>query len=60
MPGNWRRGASEADLEARLRADAPHAIKAVVVVHNETSTGVTSRIGRAPRGHERASAIPRC
>lgn len=44
-PGNWRRGASESDLEARLLADTQHAIKAVVVVHNETSTGVTSRIG---------------
>jgi alanine-glyoxylate transaminase/serine-glyoxylate transaminase/serine-pyruvate transaminase len=44
VPGNWRRGASEADLEARLRVDAAHAIKAVVVVHNETSTGVTSRL----------------
>jgi len=44
VPGNWRRGASEADLEARLRTDAAHAIKAVVVVHNETSTGVTSRL----------------
>jgi len=33
------------DLERRLTADAPHTFKAVVVVHNETSTGVTSRIG---------------
>ena len=44
-PGNWRRGASDTDLEARLFADTQHAIKAVVVVHNETSTGVASRIG---------------
>ena len=44
VPGNWRRGASAADLEARLAADRGHAIKAVMVVHNETSTGVTSRI----------------
>ncbi len=44
VPGNWRRGASGAELEARLRADADHAVKAVVVVHNETSTGVTSRL----------------
>jgi alanine-glyoxylate transaminase/serine-glyoxylate transaminase/serine-pyruvate transaminase len=44
VPGNWRRGASAADLEARLNSDARHAIKAVVVVHNETATGVTSRI----------------
>jgi len=44
VPGNWRRGASAADLEARLSSDTRHAVKAVVVVHNETSTGVTSRI----------------
>ena len=45
VPGNWRRGASEGDLETRLVADEAHTLKAVVVVHNETSTGVTSRIG---------------
>jgi len=44
MPGNWRRGASEIEIEARLAADTAHAIKAVIVVHNETSTGVTSRL----------------
>jgi len=44
-PGTWRRGALPEEVEARLRADAAHAIKAVVVVHNETSTGATSRIG---------------
>ena len=44
VPGNWRRGASSAELEARLSRDARHEVKAVVVVHNETATGVTSRI----------------
>ncbi len=44
IPGNWRRGARAAEVEARLREDAARAIKAVVVVHNETSTGVTSRL----------------
>ncbi|HXZ13379.1 MAG TPA: aminotransferase class V-fold PLP-dependent enzyme [Candidatus Sulfotelmatobacter sp.] len=44
VPGNWRRGAAPTDLETRLGADREHAIKAVMVVHNETSTGVTSRI----------------
>jgi alanine-glyoxylate transaminase/serine-glyoxylate transaminase/serine-pyruvate transaminase len=44
-PGTWRRGASPEDLEQRLRDDKSHTIRAVVVVHNETSTGVTSRIG---------------
>jgi alanine-glyoxylate transaminase/serine-glyoxylate transaminase/serine-pyruvate transaminase len=44
VPGDWRRGASPEDIEARLSKDPQHAIKAVMVVHNETSTGVTSRI----------------
>jgi alanine-glyoxylate transaminase/serine-glyoxylate transaminase/serine-pyruvate transaminase len=44
VPGNWRRGANAAELESRLAADRGHTIKAVMVVHNETSTGVTSRI----------------
>src|SRR5512134_2816976 len=41
---DWRRGADVAQIEARLREDKDHAIKAVCVVHNETSTGCTSRI----------------
>jgi alanine-glyoxylate transaminase/serine-glyoxylate transaminase/serine-pyruvate transaminase len=45
VPGDWRHGAYPADIEARLAQDSTHAIKAVMVVHNETSTGVTSRIG---------------
>jgi alanine-glyoxylate transaminase/serine-glyoxylate transaminase/serine-pyruvate transaminase len=44
VPGDWRHGASDADLDARLHADPAHTIKAVVVVHNETSTGVVSRL----------------
>jgi alanine-glyoxylate transaminase/serine-glyoxylate transaminase/serine-pyruvate transaminase len=44
VPGSWRRGASPSELEARLRADQQHTVKAVIVVHNETSTGVTSSI----------------
>jgi alanine-glyoxylate transaminase/serine-glyoxylate transaminase/serine-pyruvate transaminase len=55
VPGNWRRGASEIDLEARLSADTAHEIKAVVVVHNETSTGVASRIADLKRAMNRAS-----
>src|SRR6201992_4319150 len=45
MPGDWRHGADPAAIEAKLAADKAHAIKAVMVVHNETSTGVTSRVG---------------
>jgi alanine-glyoxylate transaminase/serine-glyoxylate transaminase/serine-pyruvate transaminase len=44
MPGDWRHGADPAAIEARLVQDTAHAIKAVMVVHNETSTGATSRI----------------
>jgi alanine-glyoxylate transaminase / serine-glyoxylate transaminase / serine-pyruvate transaminase len=44
IPGDWRHGADHAEIEARLKADRAHAIKAVCVVHNETSTGVTTRI----------------
>jgi len=44
VPGNWRRGVSPETVEARLSEDKAHAIKAVMVIHNETSTGVTSRI----------------
>jgi alanine-glyoxylate transaminase/serine-glyoxylate transaminase/serine-pyruvate transaminase len=54
VPGNWRRGASEVDLEARLTADTAREIKAVVVVHNETSTGVASRIPDLRRAMNRA------
>ena len=44
-PTDWRRGVDPQELESRLTADADHLFKAVAVVHNETSTGVTSRIG---------------
>jgi len=44
IPGDWRHGADHAAIEARLAADKSHAIKAVCVVHNETSTGATTRI----------------
>ena len=44
VPGDWRRGADVGQIEARLRADTTHAIKAVCVVHNETSTGAVTRI----------------
>jgi alanine-glyoxylate transaminase/serine-glyoxylate transaminase/serine-pyruvate transaminase len=49
VPGDWRRGASPEEVETRLGADKSHALKAVVVVHNETSTGVTSRMAEIRR-----------
>jgi len=45
IPTDWRRGVDPAAVEAKLKEDGKHDIKAVCVVHNETSTGVTSRIG---------------
>ncbi|HMF95430.1 MAG TPA: aminotransferase class V-fold PLP-dependent enzyme [Vicinamibacterales bacterium] len=45
VPGDWRHGADPRTVREKLKADQEHAIKAVAVVHNETSTGATSRIG---------------
>jgi alanine-glyoxylate transaminase/serine-glyoxylate transaminase/serine-pyruvate transaminase len=44
VPGDWRSGADAAVVESKLADDKAHAIKAVLVVHNETSTGVTTAI----------------
>lgn len=44
VPASWRRGVQAHLIEERLKADTQHAIRAVCVVHNETSTGVTSDI----------------
>jgi alanine-glyoxylate transaminase/serine-glyoxylate transaminase/serine-pyruvate transaminase len=44
IESDWRSGVDAAAIEERLRADKAHEIKAVCVVHNETSTGVTSSV----------------
>lgn len=44
VEGDWRHGVDPTLVEARLSADKNHEIKAVMVVHTETSTGITSRI----------------
>ena len=49
VPGNWRSGAAASEVEARLGPDRQHTFKAVMVVHNETSTGVTSQISEVRR-----------
>ena len=51
---SWRRGADAAAIEARLASDRGHEIKAVCVVHNETSTGVTSNIPEVRKAIDRA------
>ena len=44
VSGDWRSGVDASDVERRLHDDRDRTIKAVAVVHNETSTGVTSNI----------------
>lgn len=51
--GDWRSGVDPAVVEAKLGADRAHAVKAVMVVHNETSTGVTSGISDIRRAIDR-------
>jgi alanine-glyoxylate transaminase/serine-glyoxylate transaminase/serine-pyruvate transaminase len=54
LPGDWRHGADPEAIEKRLRADAEKRVRAVCVVHNETSTGVTSRIADVRRAIDAA------
>ena len=54
VPTDWRRGADPAVVEARLAEDTGREFKAVLVVHNETSTGVASLIPEIRRAMDRA------
>jgi alanine-glyoxylate transaminase/serine-glyoxylate transaminase/serine-pyruvate transaminase len=56
LPGGegWRRGVQAAMIEQRLKEDTSHTIRAVCVVHNETSTGVTSDIAAVRRAIDAA------
>ena len=54
VPGDWRHGIDSTVVEAKLAQDARHEIKAVMCVHNETSTGVTSRLGEVRRAMDAA------
>jgi alanine-glyoxylate transaminase / serine-glyoxylate transaminase / serine-pyruvate transaminase len=54
IASDWRSGADAAAIEVRLKQDKGHAIKAVCVVHNETSTGATSRIDEVRRAIDAA------
>ncbi len=54
VPGDWRHGVDPEVVEMTLAEDRAHAIKAVCCVHNETSTGVTSRIGEVRKAMDRA------
>lgn len=54
IEGDWRSGADAAAIEERLRADRAHVIKAVCVVHNETSTGSVTDVAGIRRGIDAA------
>ena len=54
VQGDWRHGVDPQDVEARLIEDRGHKIRAVCVVQNETSTGVTSRVGEVRKAMDRA------
>jgi alanine-glyoxylate transaminase/serine-glyoxylate transaminase/serine-pyruvate transaminase len=54
VPGDWRHAADVPAIEAKLAADTAHSIKAVMVVHNETSTGATTRIPDVRAAMDRA------
>jgi len=54
VQGDWRHGVDPHDVEARLSEDRGHKIKAVCVVQNETSTGVTTRVGEVRKAMDRA------
>jgi alanine-glyoxylate transaminase/serine-glyoxylate transaminase/serine-pyruvate transaminase len=54
LPGDWRHGADPQAIEKALRADTGKPIKAVCVVHNETSTGVVSRIAEIRKAMDAA------
>lgn len=53
VPGDWRHGVDPVVVEAKLAEDRERAFKAVTIVHNETSTGVTSRVAEIRRTIDR-------
>lgn len=54
VPGDWRRGVDAAGVESRLSRDASHRIRAVGMVHNETSTGIASDVAAVRQAMDRA------
>jgi alanine-glyoxylate transaminase/serine-glyoxylate transaminase/serine-pyruvate transaminase len=53
IPGDWRHGVDPEIVESKLAEDRGHTIKAVAVVHNETSTGVTTRLAEIRKRMDR-------
>ena len=54
MPGDWRHPVDPAEVERRLVADKSHSIKAVTIVHSETSTGIIAAIPAIRQAMDRA------
>ena len=54
VPSDWRHGADPDQVETILREDRSHQIKAVCVVHNETSSAVTNSIPAVRKAMDRA------
>jgi len=55
VPGDWRHGVDPALVESKLADDRSHRIKAIAIVHNETSTGVTSHVAQIRNAIDAAS-----
>ncbi len=55
ITGDWRSGVDAGAIEARLAEDRQHTIRAVAVVHNETSTGVASNVAAVRRAIDKAA-----
>src|ERR1700683_413046 len=55
VPGNWRSGVSATEVASRLASDDRHTYKAVMVVHNETSTGGTSGVAEVRQAMNRSN-----
>jgi alanine-glyoxylate transaminase/serine-glyoxylate transaminase/serine-pyruvate transaminase len=54
VPSDWRQGVDPTVVEERLRADPGHQVRAILIVHNETSTGATSRLADIRRAIDSA------
>jgi alanine-glyoxylate transaminase/serine-glyoxylate transaminase/serine-pyruvate transaminase len=54
VPGDWRHGVDPFSVEEKLSKDRDHRIKAVMVVHNETSTGITSQVAEVRKAMDRS------
>lgn len=54
VPGDWRHGIDHKVVEQKLSQDKDHKIKALLVLHNETATGITNNIGNIRKAMDSA------